>query len=226
MDERNYELIDKYLRKEMSPEECIIFEQEALNNTELRKEIELTYWIKRKLIDRQQKLHKTNQWERKKKFKIASIVTISSIAAILIIGILITPPMLDTTDTSGNLIVSSPIESTDKLREISEAAIVTVKKSISKGMEEEAIAEVTKLEEQNVIPQIENVAGGKFVMNQSLGLEDEEILSQDAYELHWLKIKSLIAIGKTNEAIGLLKFFVQIEGKYKNAADSLLQTIN
>ena len=51
MDERNYELIDRYLRKEMSPEESLNFEQEALNNPELRKEVELTYRIKRSLTD-------------------------------------------------------------------------------------------------------------------------------------------------------------------------------
>lgn len=66
MDERIFDLIDKYLRKEMSPEESLNFEQDALNNPELRKEIELTYRIKRSLTDRQQKLHKTTQWERKK----------------------------------------------------------------------------------------------------------------------------------------------------------------
>ena len=68
MEEKHFELIDKYLRKEMSPEESLNFEQEALNNPELRKEIELTYRIKRSLTDRKQKLYKTAQWERKKKY--------------------------------------------------------------------------------------------------------------------------------------------------------------
>ena len=45
MDERNFELIDKYLRREMTPEERLNFEQEALNNPELRRETELTYRI-------------------------------------------------------------------------------------------------------------------------------------------------------------------------------------
>ena len=54
-------------------------------------------------------------------------------------------------------------------------------------------------------------------------VEDADVLSKDAYELHWLKIRSLIAIGKKEEAIQLLMSFVQIEGIHKAAADSLLQ---
>ena len=49
MDERYNELIDKYLRKEMSPEEILRFKQDALSCHELRKEIELTYRIKRNI---------------------------------------------------------------------------------------------------------------------------------------------------------------------------------
>ena len=40
MDERYNELIDKYLRKEMSPEESLRFKQDALSCHELRKEID------------------------------------------------------------------------------------------------------------------------------------------------------------------------------------------
>lgn len=226
MDERIYEQIDKYLRKEMTPEESLNFEQEALNNPELRKEIELTYRIKRSLIDRKEKLRKTAQWERKSKFKIASFATISSIAAMLVVGFFITKPALEVPDTNGNLIASASIESPNDLKEIRESAIVTVKKSISKGMEEEAIAEVNRLEEKNVIPTLNEISEGRFVMSNSMGSEDAEILSRDAYELHWLKIQSLLAIGQKAEAKEQLKSFIQIEGKYKATADSLLHTLN
>lgn len=222
MDEKNFELIDKYLRKEMSPAESLNFEQEALNNSELRKEIELTYRIKRRLTDRQLKLHKTAQWKRKKNFKIASFATITSIAAMLVVGFFIAKPTLDINNTDEDLYASTAIESTEEIKEISEKAIVTVKKSIAKGMEEEAIAEVTRLEEQNVIPTLNEVSCGKYVMSHCLETEDVDILSKDAYELHWLKIQSLITIGKKTEAIEQLKSFVTINGIYKVTADSLL----
>ena len=225
MDERNYELIDKYLRKEMTPEESLNFEQEALNNPELRKEIELTYRIKKSLADRQHKLRTTAHWERKNKFKIVRVATISSIAAMLVIGFFVAKPVLDASDNNGELLAASSMETNKDLTEISETAIVTVKKSISKGNEEEAIAEVTKLEEQKVIPTLNDVSRGRSVMNHTMDPEDANVLSLDAYELHWLKIKSLISIGKNEEAAELLKSFIRIEGKYKATADSLLNSL-
>lgn len=224
MDERNYELIDKYLRKEMSPEESLNFEQEALNNPELRKEIELTYRIKRSLTDRQQKLYKTAYWESKKKFRIARYATISSVAAMLILGFFLTKPVVEN-NSNDNLMASATIESPEILKEKSGEAIVSVQRSILEGKEEVAIAEVTKLEEQKVIPSLNEISEGRYIMSHTLESEDADILSKDAYELHWLKIQSLITIGKNSEAIELLKSFVTVDGKYKATADSLLQTL-
>lgn len=222
MDERNYELIDKYLRKEMSPEESLNFEQEALNNPELRKEIELTYRIKRSLTDRKQKLHKTAQWERKKKYRIVRYATaITSVAAMLVVGFFLTKPVIENA-ASDNLVASTTIESPEILKEKSEEAIVSVQRSISEGKEEVAIAEVTKLEEQKVIPSLNEISEGRYIMSHTLESEDADILSKDAYELHWLKIQSLITIGKKADAIELLKSFVTVDGKYKATADSLL----
>lgn len=221
MDEKNYELIDKYLRKEMSPEENLDFEQEALNDSELRKEIELTYRIMISLADRQQKLRKMAQWEGKKKYRIIGFATISSSVAILILGFFLTKPVKENTSSEKHVAFTT-IESSELLKEQSGEAIVSVRKSISEGREEVAIEEVTRLEEQNVIPTLDDVSGGRFVMHHSLQSEDADILRKDAYELHWLKIKSLIAIGKKTEAIVLLKAFVTVEGKYKATADSLL----
>ena len=223
MDERNFELIDKYLRREMTPEERLNFEQEALNNPELRRETELTYRIKRSLADRQQKLHRTAHCEIKKKYKIAGAATTASIAAVLAVGFFLTKPAQITEVNSEIIAANTSVNAPETLKKKSEEAIVTVKKSISEGKEEVAIAEVTKLEDENIIPTLSDVSAGKFVVSQPMEVEDADVLSKDAYELHWLKIRSLIAIGKREEAIQLLMSFVQIEGIHKAAADSLLQ---
>lgn len=223
MDERNFELIDKYLRREMTPEERLNFEQEALNNPELRRETELTYRIKRSLADRQQKLHRTAHCEIKKKYKIAGAATAASIAAVLAVGFFLTKPAQITEVNSEIIAANTSVNVPETLKKKSEEAIVTVKKSISEGKEEVAIAEVTKLEDENIIPTLSDVSAGKFVVSQPMEVEDADVLSKDAYELHWLKIQSLIAIGKKEEAIQLLMSFVQIEGIHKAAADSLLQ---
>ena len=78
------------------------------------------------------------------------------------------------------------------------------------------------MEDENIIPTLSDVSAGKFVVSQPMETEDADVLSKDAYELHWLKIQSLIAIGKKEEAIQLLMSFIQIEGKYKATADSIL----
>lgn len=226
MDGINYDLIDKYLRKEMSSVESLNFEQEAFNNPELRKEIELTCRIKRCLTDRQEKLHRIAHWERKRRFRLASFATITSIAAMLVVGFFIIKPVTDATDTTETLVATTTVDQSAKLKDLSEKAIVTVKKSIAEGKEYVAIAEVTKLEEQNVIPTLNDVSEGRFIVSQPMETEDAEVLSRDAYELHWLKIQSLIAIGKNKEALLLLQSFVQVEGKYKASADSLLHTLN
>ena len=223
MDERNFELIDKYLRREMTPEERLNFEQEALNNPELRRETELTYRIKRSLADRQQKLHRTAHCEIKKKYKIAGAATTASIAAVLAVGFFLTKPAQITEVNSEIIAANTSVNAPETLKKKSEEAIVTVKKSISEGKEEVAIAEVTKLEDENIIPTLSDISAGKFVVSQPMEVEDADVLSKDAYELHWLKIRSLIAIGKKEEAIQLLMSFVQIEGIHKAAADSLLQ---
>lgn len=223
MDERNFELIDKYLRREMTPEERLNFEQEALNNPELRRETELTYRIKRSLANRQQKLHRTAHCEIKKKYKIAGAATAASIAAVLAVGFFLTKPAQNTDVSSEIIAANTSVNAPETLKKKSEEAIVTVKKSISEGKEEVAIAEVTKLEDENIIPTLSDVSAGKFVVSQPMEVEDADVLSKDAYELHWLKIRSLIAIGKKEEAVQLLMSFVQIEGIHKAAADSLLQ---
>lgn len=224
MDERYFELIDRYLRKEMPAEESLNFEQEALNNPELRKEVELTYRIKRRLTDRKQKLYKTAQWERKKKYRIVRYSAITSVAAMLIVGFFLAKPEIENV-SSDNLVASSTIESPEILKGKSEKAIVSVQRFISEGKEDIAIAEVTKLEEQNVIPTLNEVSAGRYVMSHTLDSDDVDVLSKDAYELHWLKIQSLITIGKKAEAMELLKSFVTVEGKFKATADSLLSSM-
>ena len=225
MDENKYEMIDRYLRNEMSPGERLNFEQDALNDPVLREEIEITYRIKRRLSDRQRKLYKTKHWENKGKFKIASLAAVASFAAVIVVGFSIVKPLMDTTGSDGNIVALAKMEESEKLKNLGEKAILSVKKSISEGKEEIAIAEVDKLEKQNLIPALKNVSGGKFVTSQSVETEVADALRNDAYELYWLKIHSLISIGKYKEAEELLKSFVKIDGQYKDNADSLLQLI-
>lgn len=67
MDERINDKIDRYLRKEMSSEETLLFEQEILNDEELRKEVEVSILIRKSLAGRAEKLRTMNRWKNRRK---------------------------------------------------------------------------------------------------------------------------------------------------------------
>ena len=143
-------------------------------------------------------------------------------AAILMVVFFLNRPVVGTSEMP-ELLASANVSTSQEMKEMGEEAVVSVKRSISQGKEEVAIAEVTRLEKQDVIPTLSDVSDGNFIMNHTLVSADADELSKNAYELHWLRIKSLITIGKKQQAVELLRSFVLVEGEYKVAADSLLR---
>ena len=225
MDEFYTERIDRYLRGEMSREERLLFEQEALNTPELRKEIELSYLIKRSLIDRKNKLHITSQWEKKKRNRVINFAMISSIAAVLVVGFLFLRPSGDTVISVNNDFVSSvEDDNQEQFSVTSRQAVAQVKKSISEGKEEEAVATINQLESGKIIPTVGNISEMNL-MSHTKGTDDKSTFAQDVYELHWIKICSLIKIGRKDEAKKALDSFVLLEGIYQEKADSLLKIL-
>ena len=67
MNERINDKIDRYLRKEMSSEETLLFEQEILNDEEMRKEVEVSFLIRKSLAGREKKITNLESVEKKKK---------------------------------------------------------------------------------------------------------------------------------------------------------------
>lgn len=227
MDERNLERIDRYLRKEMTPEESLNFEQEALNDAELLEEVDLTYRVKRSLTDRQQKLYVTGKWGNRRRNRIIRFSSITSVAAMLLIGLYIWRPLpnVQKQETLLAVVESSPTKDEQTKHE---QVIRTVRESMEEGQEENAIATIEQLERKREIPTLDDVSRGRFVTNNLLSEEKSDTLAWygDAYELHWLKICALVKVGKRDDAKKRLSTFVQIEGKYKQKADSLLRVLN
>ncbi|MDE6272594.1 MAG: hypothetical protein K2M31_06265 [Muribaculaceae bacterium] len=54
----------------------------------------------------------------------------------------------------------------------------------------------------------------------------ESVLADRHYELTWLKIQVLIKIGRCDEAKGLLKSYIGLEGDHKEEADKLFKSID
>lgn len=227
MDEKNLDRIDRYLRKEMSPEESLNFEQEALNDSELLEEVDLSYRVKRSLADRQQKLYVISKWANRQRNRIIQFSSIISIAAMLLIGLFIWFPLEE--GQKDELLLAVVDDASDESIQIESKQIIrSVKKSIEEGEEEKAIEKVEQLEQMRVIPTLDAVSAGGVIVGNLLANERNDTLTlyEDAYELHWLKICALVKMGKKEEVKEKLASFILIEGKYKQKADSLLQTLN
>lgn len=222
MDERNLERIDRYLRKEMSSDENRNFEQEVLNNAELLEEVDLSYRVKCSLTDRQRKLYITSKWRDKRRNRIIRLSTISSVAAVLLVGIFLWPSLNVASGEEALLAVNNELAENVQLKQ--EKVIHSIKKSMDEGQEEKTVKLIEQLESVRKIPTLEDMSVPHFITDNFLSNEKSDTLGIhiDAYELHWLKICALVKIGKSKEAKKELETFVKIEGIYKHKADSVL----
>lgn len=222
MDEKLHYQIDSYVRNEMTQDERIAFEQEALNDENLRREIALTMLIKKLLGDRKRKLMMIKGWKAKKRARVIKAVSVASIAAVAMLAIAVIRP--DDAPVLSHEVVAqqpkpAPTSDMEKQKKVSEA----MTKVRQKGNDKEVVDMVDDLENGKDIPSVIEMQAAKF-MNVKATDEnkDEHQLQMKAYELYWLKICSLIRMGKKDEAIALLKDFIKIKGTYQEQADSLL----
>ena len=223
MDERIQDRIDRYLRKEMSQEENINFEQEALNNDELRKELGLSLLVRKSLASRQQKLNLTNRWKHRGKAKLMSFVLITSIAALLVIGVVVLKPTNSST-LNKEMVAQNKASETLATIEKQEKVAETMKNVRNKTNDKEIVETIEELEKQNDIPTISDVSDAQYMSSKQQKDSNEDInLNIKVYELYWMKIRSLLRMGRKEEALTLLKQFVLLEGSHKAQADSILK---
>lgn len=222
MDEKLHYQIDSYVRNEMTQDERLAFEQEALNDENLRREIALTMLIKKLLGDRKRKLMMIKGWKAKKRARVIKAVSVASIAAVAMLAIAVIRP--DDAPVLSHEVVAqqpkpAPTSDMEKQKKVSEA----MTKVRQKGNDKEVVDMVDDLENEKDIPSVIEMQAVKFLNVKTTDENmDEHQLQMKAYELYWLKICSLIRKGKKDEAIALLKDFIKIKGTYQEQADSLL----
>lgn len=227
MEEKYNDLIDRYLRNEMSREEKLVFEQQVLNNEQLKSELELTCRIKNRLADRQQKLRKTTEWKRRSMKGYIYMGAVTSIAASLAIAFLVWPASHHSLEEpSVEAIAMAPSSAPTEEQAIVhvEEATKKARANVKKGKDKEVIESVNELESRQFIPQVGQISEIKL-MSATVDTQDRDTLLSNAYELYWMKIQSLLRTGKKAEAKTLLQEFSSIEGRYKEQADSLLNTL-
>lgn len=204
----------------MTQDERLAFEQEALDDENLRREIALTLLIKKLLGDRKRKLMMIKGLEAKRRARVIKAVSVASIAAVALLAIAVIRP--DGAPELSHEVVaqqSKPAPTSDMEKQVSEAMTKVRQKSNDK----EVVDMVDDLENEKDIPSVTEMQAAKFMnVKKTDEKMDEQLLQMKAYELYWLKICSLIRMGKRDEAIALLKDFTKIKGTYQEQADSLL----
>lgn len=224
MDERINDKIDRYLRKEMSYEETLLFEQEILNDEELRKEVEVSILIRKSLAGRAEKLRTMNRWKNRRINRIIKSTSIVSIAAIFVVGFFIFKPT--TTSTDSHRMVAVQTKSKSKHLEIPRNEVNRVKEKVRDAKNDKEVVEaIDELDKRSDIPSISMDISGNYMSHETTDTEEERNLMLDIYELQWKKITTLIRMGKNKEAVSLLKHFVTIQGKYQEQGDSILDEL-
>lgn len=224
MEEKYHDLIDRYVRNEMAQEERLAFEQQILNDEELRHEVDLTRRIKSSLSDRQNKLRITSELMHKKRNKTIRMVSIFSIAACVAIGFFV---WYDTDNNIGNdaSTLTAMVKDENKISvDSKEKAVEKVHQAIRKGNDKAVVEAVDEMERDRLIPDINNVKEMKLMSNRASEVNDS--INIDPYELYWIKINSLLNLGDTLSAKKILVDYLEIEGRHQIDAMNLIKTIN
>lgn len=209
MDNMAQDRIDSYIRGEMTAAERSMFVSELSSNPELRKEYELTKSIANSISDRAKKKEQILAWKKKKtSYKTIYLSSaITSIAAIFVVGFFL---FRNTPDGSAPIAMDR-VTSSDRYTAYSEISMLIEKEDYTR-----ALAYIEKAESSSV--------NSNFPMEKQI-MANNDSISTNLYELKWLKAQVLVGLDRTNEAKSLLKEIKNIEGKYHNDIDSLLNKL-
>lgn len=209
MDNMMQDRIDSYIRGEMTAAERSMFASELSSNLELRKEFELTRKIANSISDRAKKKEQIQAWKKKKtSYKTIYISSaITSIAAMLVVGFF----MFRNTPDSSTLNTTENIVSSNRYTAYSEISMLIENEDYTK-----ALAYIEKAESISVNPE---------TSTEDQVMANNDSLSTNLYELKWLKAQVLVGLDRTNEAKSILKEIKNIEGKFQDDIDSLLNKL-
>lgn len=236
--------IDNYLLNRMSDEERWTFEQEMEQDKELRKQVEFTKNVQTALKSRNEKLTRMQEWQKEmneeakracsfratgsdrhyspmsamenqanpippSRKKRHLIYWVAGIAAIFIIGLFVLPTIT-----------------------VYKSAPVPIEYGVFRGGED--YLKIKQLMEQKdyekaflVIEREEQLLQQELLINKkdTTDCERQEynymLIEMKQNELAWLKVHTLLGLGKKREAMQLLEQLRETEGEYQQVADSL-----
>lgn len=209
MDNMMQDKIDSYIRGEMTAAERSMFISELSTDPELRKEFELTRRIANSISDRAKKKEQIQAWKKKNSSHriIYMSSAITSIAVMLVVGFF----LFGNTPEGSAPIVMDSVLSSDRYTAYSKIFMLIEKEDYTR-----ALVYIEKAESTS-----ENT--DSFTENQVMANNDS--ISTNLYELKWLKAQVLVGLDRIEEAKSLLDEIKNIEGKFHNDIDSLLNKL-
>lgn len=228
----NQDIIDSYLRGELSELERSVFEQNQNIDKSLKSDFELTKIITESLKERVSMYECMSEWEKesphevpsKKISKIVRNFLISgSIAASLILVFLMLKPVFSNSgmeEGQEKIAFNMPyFNSSDYLSEDYKIYEEKIDSLLNSAEYEEAM-KLIFLIESDFIGLSNESSNIKF---EKAGIDNDESNTHtkylnDTYILKWRKINTLFALDKKNEAVALLKNFKEEKGKFQEDA--------
>lgn len=209
MDNMMQDRIDSYIRGEMTAAERSMFSSELSTNPELRKEFELARRIANSISDRAKKKEQIQAWKNKHSSHRTIYMTsaITSIAAMLVVGFFL---FRNAPEGSAPIALDSATSS-DRYTAYSEISMLIEKEDYTR-----ALAYIEKAESASV--KTDSVTRKQVMANN-------DSINTNLYELKWLKAQVLVELDRTNEAKSILKEIKNIEGKFQDDIDSLLNKL-
>lgn len=218
MEMRTADKIDRYLRNEMTDKELQQFEQQAMNDVKLHREVELVYVIKRGLAARQEKLKRMREWSKNRRYTLWRYGVAASVAAVAV-GVLVSYMHSGAEGSVADNAVTVAGVPADR-------ADVAVRDPHADGV----TARVAKVVDNGADSagdtdkgQSSAVERKMMALHSGASNVEHDYMSVVDYERDWKQILSLLHKDNYAELIPLLEAYVQISGKHQSAADSLLQ---
>lgn len=203
MDNYTQDRIDAYIRGEMSAIERTHFTKELSNDIELRKDYEFTKTVANFITDRERKKQQIKEWNRKKHKKSFMYTTITSIAAMFIVGFF--------------LFHNYPVNNQELTTE--EHPILTSK------MYNDFTKISQLITDQNYAVALQYIEKAErnslTIVNDSTLHSGSKNVLENRYELKQFKVRALLGLKRTEDACVILKELSNSNSQYKEWADSL-----
>ena len=206
--------IDNYVRGLMSEAERRRFESEMERDPDLAAEVRRTQLIADRIAFRARKSADMALWEgemrvaaaQRRRRRVYGISAAAMIAVVAGIGIAI---MLHSSADMTEPVANDAPVFRGAVADVDEIELMIEAKDYAA-----ALAAIDTALADSVIPDSLPQEQIDYMM---------QLHAQRAYELKWLKIKALLALGRTDEAVALLRTYSAMEGDHAAQADSLLR---